>query len=71
MSKPSISGTGDDWFKSSYSSAGATECVEASFRAGGIAVRDSKEPERAVLAFSARTWENFVAALGRGQVGSV
>jgi hypothetical protein len=67
MGKPSISATGDNWFKSSYSGAGATECVEAAFRTGGIAVRDSKEPERAVLAFSARAWGEFVAAVRRGQ----
>lgn len=70
MSKASISATEGNWFKSSYSSAGATECVEAAFRTGGIAVRDSREPERAVLAFSDRAWGNFVAALRRGQVGA-
>ncbi|MDX3231158.1 DUF397 domain-containing protein [Streptomyces sp. ME19-01-6] len=71
MSNASISATEGHWFKSSYSSAGATECVEAAFRAGGIAVRDSKEPERAVLAFSARAWGDFVAAVRRGQAECV
>ncbi|MFK4187886.1 DUF397 domain-containing protein [Streptomyces sparsogenes] len=67
MSKAPISATDDHWFKSSYSGAGATECVEAAFRPGGIAVRDSKDPERAVLAFSAGAWEDFVVAVRRGQ----
>jgi hypothetical protein len=44
-------------------------CVEMAGLASGIAVRDSKEPERAVLAFSDRAWRNFVAALRRGNVG--
>ncbi|KAK1180435.1 DUF397 domain-containing protein [Streptomyces sp. NBS 14/10] len=67
MSKASISAAEGNWFKSSYSSAGATECVEATFGTGGIAVRDSKEPERAVLSFSARAWGEFVAVVRRGQ----
>lgn len=54
------------WFKSSHSGAGQTECVEAAFFPGGIAVRDSQEPDQAVLAFSARAWGNFVAAVRRG-----
>ena len=60
-----ISTASDAWFKSSYSGAGATECVEAAFRTGGIAIRDSKEPERAVLAFSARAWGEFIAVVRR------
>lgn len=67
MHEVPISAAGDVWFKSSYSGAGQTECIEAAFRTGGIAVRDSKEPERAVLAFSACAWEDFVAAVRRGQ----
>ncbi|MGY0059642.1 DUF397 domain-containing protein [Streptomyces sp. LZ34] len=67
MHEVPISTAGGAWFKSSYSGAGATECVEAAFRTGGIAVRDSKEPERAVLAFSACAWGEFVAAVRRGQ----
>lgn len=66
MREVPISAAGDAWFKSSHSGAGQTECVEAAFRADGIAVRDSKDPERAVLAFSARAWGNFVAAVRRG-----
>lgn len=67
MSKAPISATDDRWFKSSYSGAGATECVETAFRPGGIAVRDSKDPERAVLAFSAGAWGAFVVAVRRGR----
>ncbi|MES4906188.1 MULTISPECIES: DUF397 domain-containing protein [unclassified Streptomyces] len=63
-----IVAAGDAWFKSSYSGAGATECVEAAFRKGGIAIRDSKDPDRAVLAFSACAWGEFVASVRREQV---
>jgi hypothetical protein len=58
------------WRKSSYSNGSGGNCVEmAGLASGGAAVRDSKEPERAVLAFSDRAWRNFVAALRREQVG--
>ncbi|MEU9793775.1 DUF397 domain-containing protein [Streptomyces sparsogenes] len=67
MREVPIAVAGDAWFKSSYSGAGQTECVEAAFRSGGIAVRDSKDPERAVLAFSGRAWEDFVVAVRCGQ----
>lgn len=61
----------DAWFKSSYSDAGQTECVEAAFRPGGIAVRDSQEPDRAVLAFSAGAWGDFVRAVRYGEAGRI
>ncbi|MFI1337148.1 DUF397 domain-containing protein [Streptomyces sp. NPDC020845] len=65
MAEASASVADDAWFKSSYSGAGHTECVEAAFLPGGIAVRDSQEPDRAVLSFSAHAWGNFVAAVQR------
>ncbi|MGO4425466.1 DUF397 domain-containing protein [Streptomyces sp. MCAF7] len=59
------------WRKSSYSNGSGGNCVEiAGLVSGGAAIRDSKVPERAVLAFSDRAWRNFVAALRREQVGS-
>lgn len=59
------------WRKSSYSNGSGGNCVEmADLASGGIAVRDSKEPERAVLTFSAPAWGEFVAVVRRGQVGS-
>ncbi|SEC33311.1 DUF397 domain-containing protein [Streptomyces melanosporofaciens] len=57
------------WFKSSYSGAGNTECVEASFGPGRAAVRDSKEPGRGVLGFSDRAWADFVTAVRGGELG--
>jgi len=48
------------WFKSSYSGAGATECVEAAFAPGNVAVRDSKEPGGPVLTFAAEAWDAFL-----------
>ncbi|ATL84402.1 hypothetical protein SMALA_4169 [Streptomyces malaysiensis subsp. malaysiensis] len=61
----------DTWFKSSYSDAGQSECVEAALRPGGIAVRDSQEPDRAVLAFSTSAWRDFVTTIRRDEEGRV
>ncbi|MEE1941650.1 DUF397 domain-containing protein [Streptomyces sp. TRM 70361] len=49
------------WFKSSYSGAGATECVETASLPGGMAVRDSRNRDEAVLAFSAGAWGAFLS----------
>ncbi|GAA3650095.1 DUF397 domain-containing protein [Streptomyces chitinivorans] len=60
-----------EWFKSSYSGAGATECVEAAYGPGGVAVRDSKGAGGPVLRFPAGAWETFLGGVkahgGRGR----
>ncbi|MER7850141.1 DUF397 domain-containing protein [Kitasatospora sp. NPDC096077] len=50
------------WYKSSYS-AQANECVETARRAGGMAVRDSKDPHGPALLFPAGAWHSFVGAV--------
>lgn len=52
--------TGVSWFKSSYSGANTTECVEAAFVAQSILVRDSKKPDGPYLRVSGRAWTGFV-----------
>jgi hypothetical protein len=56
--------------KSSYSDqAGA--CVEVgALPDGGLAVRDSKDPEGGVLTFSATAFTSFVRSLSRGEFGA-
>ncbi|WP_101255431.1 DUF397 domain-containing protein [Streptomyces barkulensis] len=59
--RPAIPGVPDNaWFKSSYSGAGATECVEVALTPEGTAVRDSKERDGAVLLLSLPAWDTFV-----------
>lgn len=53
----------DAWFKSSYSGASTTECVETAFVAHGSAVRDSKEPQGSLLSFSCHAWALFLGAI--------
>ncbi|WP_414168658.1 DUF397 domain-containing protein [Streptoverticillium reticulum] len=57
------------WFKSSYSGAGTTECVEAAHVDPCTAVRDSKYPCGPVLAFSRAAWSDFVIGIRTGGLG--
>ncbi|MDH6704137.1 hypothetical protein P3T27_000838 [Kitasatospora sp. MAA19] len=60
-----------DWFKSSYSSNGG-QCIEVSDSMPGVVpVRDSKDPEGPVLAFSVDVWSSFIAAVRSGEFGDV
>jgi hypothetical protein len=51
------------WRKSSYSGNNGANCVEAGNAAHLIAVRDSKDPGGARLAFGREAWEAFAASL--------
>jgi hypothetical protein len=47
------------WHKSSRSNGGG-QCVEIAVHADLVAVRDSKDPDGAMLIFPARTWQSFL-----------
>jgi Domain of unknown function (DUF397) len=49
------------WRKSSYSGNNGGDCVEVGNAARLIAVRDSKDPDGARLAFGREAWEAFAA----------
>jgi Domain of unknown function (DUF397) len=56
------------WRKSSWSG-GNGNCVEAAANLPGIvAVRDSKDPDGPVLAFSTAEWRTFTAGVKAGQL---
>lgn len=50
------------WRKSSYS-IGNGQCIEAASGQGAILVRDSKDPDGPVLAFTPDQWQRFLASL--------
>jgi hypothetical protein len=51
-----------EWFKSSYSSNDGPECVEVAISPAdaGVHVRDSKDKDRAQLAFETSSWAEFI-----------
>jgi hypothetical protein len=56
------------WWKSSYSGGNGGNCVEvALLRDGGMAVRDSKDPDGARLEFTADEWAAFTAGVKAGE----
>ncbi|WP_405724831.1 DUF397 domain-containing protein [Streptomyces sp. NBC_01537] len=54
------------WFKSSYSGAGTSECLETAVLPDLVAVRDSKDAAGPVLTFSRGSWSAFVASVEQG-----
>ncbi|HEY5833990.1 DUF397 domain-containing protein [Streptomyces sp.] len=57
-----------EWFKSSYSGGANTECVETAIHTRGVDVRDSKDPEGPVLAFSPAAWASFIREVRGGGI---
>jgi hypothetical protein len=54
------------WRKSSRSGSGTNDnCVEVAFVGAAVAVRDSKEPDGAKLAFSPQAWSAFLDRFAR------
>ncbi|MCT9105900.1 MULTISPECIES: DUF397 domain-containing protein [Streptomyces] len=55
-----------EWFKSSYSSNDGPDCVEIAIApAATVHVRDSKDTQRAQLAFTGASWTEFVSSVRR------
>jgi Domain of unknown function (DUF397) len=54
--------TGESWRKSSHSGNGGSDCVEVADTSPVILVRDSKNPDGAVLSVPADAWRAFIAA---------
>jgi hypothetical protein len=58
-----------DWRKSSYSGGNGGGCVEVARNIPDlVAVRDSKDRDGAVLAFTREEWQTFAAAVKAGQL---
>jgi hypothetical protein len=56
------------WRKSSYSGNGGGNCVEvASNLPDIVAVRDSKNPDGPMLAWTREDWSEFVQGIKRGE----
>jgi hypothetical protein len=56
------------WRKSTHSGTNGGNCVEvAELPDGGRAVRDSKDPQGAVLSFTRSEWQAFIAGVRDGE----
>jgi hypothetical protein len=51
------------WRKASYSSGNGGNCVEVGQGSGAVAVRDTKDPDGAMLSVPAGAWAGFTASL--------
>jgi hypothetical protein len=61
------SGSSLIWRKASASASNGN-CVEvAPLRGGGVAVRDSKDPDGAILRFTAAEWAAFADGMAAGE----
>ncbi|MEU3599602.1 DUF397 domain-containing protein [Streptomyces sp. NPDC006798] len=68
MSTPRPTSTQGPWRKSSYSGANG-DCVEVALARGGMAVRDSKDPDAGQQAHSTAPWTTFIHAVRSGTLG--
>ncbi|MFF5917758.1 DUF397 domain-containing protein [Streptomyces flavochromogenes] len=68
MPSPQPSESTQVWFKSSYSGANTTECVECAYSATAAFVRDSKRLEGPVLTLKATAWRDFVDSVSISQL---
>ena len=58
------------WRKSSRSNGGGGgDCVEVAELPGRVAMRDSKDPTRPVLAFTRAEWGAFLGGIRTGELG--
>ena len=51
------------WRTSSYSGNGGQNCIETSNAPGAVLVRDTKNRDAGMLAFTLGAWMNFTASL--------
>ncbi|MEV0269917.1 DUF397 domain-containing protein [Hamadaea sp. NPDC050747] len=56
----------DHWRKSTRSG-GSANCVEFAHQGATVGIRDSKNPDAAVLEFPADVWNAFVAGIKAGE----
>jgi len=54
-----------DWRKSSY--CGNSTCVEVAFTTSFVALRDSKDVDKAALIYSHEEWEAFLNGVKTGE----
>lgn len=55
-----------EWVKSPLSNPNGNQCVELSFTSNAVGMRDSQNPDGAVLVFDNDEWNAFIGAVESG-----
>ncbi|CAL9565361.1 DUF397 domain-containing protein [Streptomyces sp. enrichment culture] len=63
---PEPAAEGLSWYKSSYSSGSGGQCVEVADAGAAVLIRDSKQPDAALVAVPGAQWTAFVRMAARG-----
>lgn len=64
--KPPLDTNFAEWRKSSFSNPNGNQCVEVSFTSNAVGLRDSKNPDGAVLVFDHCEWTAFLSGVDAG-----
>jgi hypothetical protein len=67
--KTHLSAEFTEWQKSPLSNPNGNQCVEISFTTDAVGVRDSRNPDGAVLVFDRDEWTAFVDGVAAGGFG--
>jgi uncharacterized protein DUF397 len=59
------------WFTSSFSGGNGASCVEVAFGPGLVAVRDTKDRNRAPHRYPAACWSEFLAGVREGEFDQI
>jgi Domain of unknown function (DUF397) len=57
----------DGWRKSSFSGGNSDNCVEVKSLGGAMAVRDTEDPDGAILTIQRGSWDAFIAGAKNGE----
>jgi hypothetical protein len=66
MSTSTYAGNTSEWRKSSYSVNNGA-CVEVALESKAITIRDSADPEGAVVRYSGHAWRGFLTQVANGE----
>jgi Domain of unknown function (DUF397) len=57
----------DGWRKSSFSGGNSDNCVEVKDLGGAKALRDTEDPDGAILTIQTGSWDAFIAGVKAGE----
>ncbi len=61
----------DDEFRKSSRCGWSNSCVEVAIRSNAVAVRNTKDPSKAIVVFTPKEWAAFIAGVKNDEFGLV